>query len=293
MAEQIPVLLDTDIGSDIDDAVALAYLLREPRCELLGATTVTGDVQKRAALVEIVCDAAGRPHVPIHCGRRNVLVNGPGQPNVPHYAAVEQRHHHLHREESSAVEFLRRTIRSRPGEIVLLTIGPFSNVAALFALDPEIPFLLREVVSMGGSFFEPGRREWNALVDPVATSIVYSTPRKAHRSIGLDVTLQCRMSAAEVRRRFDREPLLTVRAMAETWFESVPEITFHDPLTAALIFHPDICTYRSGRVHVDLSEDAEKGGLTRLEEGEGPDRVADAVSPEAFFDSYFEVFQSR
>ena len=57
MEERVPLLFDTDIGSDIDDAVALAYLLREPRCELLGITTVTGEPLKRAMLADAVCRA--------------------------------------------------------------------------------------------------------------------------------------------------------------------------------------------------------------------------------------------
>jgi len=68
MPDRIPILLDTDPGSDIDDVLALAYLLRQPRCELVGVTTVTGDVAKRAAIVEVVCRAYGHPHVPIHLG---------------------------------------------------------------------------------------------------------------------------------------------------------------------------------------------------------------------------------
>ncbi len=59
--DTLPVLLDTDIGSDIDDAVALAYLLRQPRCELLGITTVSGEPDKRAMLADAVCRAGG-PH---------------------------------------------------------------------------------------------------------------------------------------------------------------------------------------------------------------------------------------
>src|SRR5579859_2258646 len=135
---RIPVQLDTDIGSDIDDAVALAYLLKEPRCDLLGITTVTGDVQKRAALAEIVCAAAGRSDIPIHCGRREPLNGGPGQPLVPQYEAVSDRAHTRDWPENTAVEFMRGVIRSRPGEVVLLSIGPYSNLALLFGLDPEI-----------------------------------------------------------------------------------------------------------------------------------------------------------
>src|SRR5579862_3167919 len=182
MADKTAVLLDTDIGSDIDDALALAYLLKQPRCELLGVTTVTGDVQKRAALAEIVCQAAGRIEVPIHCGRRDTLAGGPGQPNVPQYETVKERPHRLDRAENSAFDFLRQTIRSRPGEVVLLSIGPFGNLATLFAVDPEIPRLTKGIVSMAGVFFAPGRREWNALCDPVATSIAYAANRPNHLS---------------------------------------------------------------------------------------------------------------
>ena len=67
--DRIPVLLDTDIGSDIDDAVCLAYLLRQPRCELLGVTTVSGrEPRLRASLADGICRAAGRDDVPIHSG---------------------------------------------------------------------------------------------------------------------------------------------------------------------------------------------------------------------------------
>lgn len=58
------VLLDTDIGTDVDDAVCLAYLLSHPACELLGITTVTGEAQKRASLASVLCEVAGR-NVPI------------------------------------------------------------------------------------------------------------------------------------------------------------------------------------------------------------------------------------
>src|SRR4051794_8540089 len=111
MSPTVPVLVDTDIGSNVDDALALAYLLRQPRCELLGVTTVTGDVGRRAAVAEILCRSAGRGDVPVHCGAADLLLLGPGQPNVPHYDAVR---HHLHRTDrpaGTAVEFLRRAVR--------------------------------------------------------------------------------------------------------------------------------------------------------------------------------------
>ena len=292
-AQTIPVLFDTDIGSDIDDAVALAYLLRQPRCELLGITTVTGDVQRRAALAEVVCRAAGREDVPIHCGRREPLAYGKGQPSVPQYDAIAGEPHRVDRPEATAVGFLRDTIRARPGEIVLLTVGPLGNVATLFALDPEIPSLLKGIVSMAGVFFAEGRREWNVVVDPEAAAIVYAARRRDHASFGLDVTERCRMAADEVERRFVGEPLATVRRMAQKWFEHAEEITFHDPLAAAAIFHPALCTMRSGHVRVLLDADPETSGGTRLDPGEGADRVADGVDAKAFFEEYFAVTRTN
>lgn len=286
--DRLPVLLDTDIGNDIDDAVALAYLARQPRCELLGVTTVSGDVQKRAALAEVVLRAAGREDVPIYPGRSEPLLKGRGQPEVGQYETIRRLPHRLDREPDSAVEFLRRTIRSRPHEITLLTIGPYSNVALLFALDPEIPFLLKGVVSMGGRFFGTEGPEWNALVDSTASAMVYHAPRRDHLSVGLNVTLQCRMPAAEVRRRFTGEPLATVLTLAEAWFSHTEEITFHDPLAATLIFHPGLCGTRKGRIAVD-----ETNGSTTLVEGEGPDRVADTVDVPAFFEEFFAVASKR
>jgi len=288
--DRIPVLLDTDIGSDIDDAMALAYLLRQKRCELVGITTVTGDVQQRAALAEVVCHAAGRKNIPIHCGRRDVLVSGPGQPNVPQYAAIHNLPHRMDRPENSAVEYLRKTIRARPGEITLLSIGPFGNIALLFALDPEIPFLLKSFVSMAGVFFAGDHGEWNAVCDPTATSIVAHTPRKSHLWVGLDVTTKCTLEAQEVRKRFVGEPLRTVSTLAETWFMGTKTATFHDPLAAALIFHPELCEYESGQVKAPLvGAGGEKAGFTTIEPGPGPDQVAKIVSVEGFFDEFFSV----
>src|SRR6476469_8774674 len=82
MPEPLPVLFDTDIGSDIDDAVALAYLLQEPRCELLGITTVSGEARERAMLADAVCRAAGREGVPIHSGTELPLLGPARQPEA-------------------------------------------------------------------------------------------------------------------------------------------------------------------------------------------------------------------
>ena len=72
------ILLDTDIGSDIDDCLALAYLLKEPDCEILGITTVSGEADKRAAMVDAICRNVGITDMPIFRERsgRSLGVSG-------------------------------------------------------------------------------------------------------------------------------------------------------------------------------------------------------------------------
>jgi purine nucleosidase len=293
MNTSIPVLLDTDPGSDIDDAVAIAYLLRQKRCELLGITTVSGNVQERAALAEVVCRAAGRTDIPIHCGVSGPILWGPGQPRVPQYQAIVNRPHRLDRRTGDGIDFLRTTIRSRPGEITLLAIGPMTNIALLFAIDPELPKLLKGMVSMAGSFFmNADHSEWNCRVDPIACAATYAQVPDGHISVGLDVTTKCRLPADEVRQRFAGLPVLdVVLEMAEVWFHRIPHITFHDILAAALLFKPDLCTYVDGQVQVEVSPTHEHGGRTTLQAGSGKHRVAKSVDAPAFFDEFFSVFE--
>jgi len=294
MSETISVLLDTDPGSDIDDAVCIAYLLKQSRCKLVGITTVSGDVVKRAALVEMLCNAAGRRDIPIHAGLPGPLLHGPGQPNVPQYEAVRGRPHRSDYVPGSAIEFMRQTIRSRPGEITLLAIGPMTNIAVLFAIDPEIPSLLKGMVSMAGVFTPGhpwGEAEWNCWTDSIACAMTYAHVPRGHLSVGLDVTTQCQMHRDEVKQRFAVPVLDVVYDMAAAWFQHSEKITFHDPLAAALLFKPELCEYATGTIDVVVDKQHKVGGRTPFTPStDGPHRIATTVNPDAFFEHYFGVF---
>ena len=244
------MLFDTDIGTDIDDAVCLAYLLAQPACELLGITTVSGEATKRAMLASALCRVAGKD-IPILPGAEEPLLIAQRQPRAQQADALGDWPHSSAFSQGSAVEFLRQTIRSHPGEVTLLAVGPLTNVSLLFRIDPEIPRLLKGLVLMCGQFFgrSPGRGpvEWNASCDPHAAAIVYQSAVATHRSHGLDVTQRVRMPAKEVRARFQAPLLEPVTAFAEVFFRRRGEITFHDPLAAATIFDDGICTFARGQ----------------------------------------------
>ena len=289
------VLYDTDIGSDIDDAVSLAYLLANPDCELLGVTTVSGDTIARAKMASVLTKIA-KKNIPILPGVQQCLVTEQKQPDVPQAVALDKWDHDTKFSHGGAIEFMRQTIRANPGEVILLGTGPMTNIAALFAVDEEIPKLLKSLVIMCGVFSNrvPGlwRLEWNALVDPVAAAMVYRAKPPIHRSIGIDVTIQVTMPAAEVRKNFMAPLLRPVLDFAEVWFQRSEKITFHDPLAAATIFDNKLCGFEKGHVDVEFKSD-KLSGMTIWNEGKdkGYHEVALTVDSKRFFNHFFGFFK--
>lgn len=146
------ILLDTDIGTDIDDAITMSYLLKQKRCELLGITVTGGETEKRAALASVMCRAAGRPDLPIYPGPDRPLLVRQKECFAPQAKILRDWEHQESFPRGEAIAFMRRTIRANPGEVTLLAIAPLTNIALLFASDPEIPSLLKRLVLMGGRF---------------------------------------------------------------------------------------------------------------------------------------------
>jgi inosine-uridine nucleoside N-ribohydrolase len=101
------------------------------------------------------------------------------------------------------------------------------------------------------------------------------------------------MPADEVRKRFTSPPVPLVLKMAEIWFSQRDKITFHDPLAAASIFQPNLCSYEDGSIQIHIDPAAQRTGNTifhRNEPAPAPHRVAKSVNAPAFFAEFFSVF---
>lgn len=287
------ILLDTDIGSDIDDAVCLAYLLAQPECDLVGITTVSGEPDKRAMLASALCTEAGA-EVPIFPGAPNPILGRQYQPRAPQAETPPKWEHRTDFPQGKAIGFMRDVIRENPGEVVLLGIGPLTNIALLFTMDPEIPSLLKGLVLMCGVFVKSisvRNIEWNALCDPYAAAVVYNSRAPMQRTVSLDVTTEVVMDADEVRGKFGAGLLKLVRDFAEVWFQRQPRVTFHDPLAAAVIFDDSICNFKRCIVEVELESSALRGMTIDVPDPEtGPHEAAATVDKERFFDHFFGAF---
>jgi purine nucleosidase len=162
------VILDTDIGDDIDDAFALALVLRSPELRLLGIETAFGDTELRARLVDRYLAAVARTDIPVLAGVETKEI---------HFTQAAYARQWPSRKHPDAVAFLLDQIRAHPGQITLIAIGPLFNIEAAIAKDPVTFRKLKRVVIMGGSVYrgydaKDGDRnsfpspEWNILCDP-------------------------------------------------------------------------------------------------------------------------------
>src|SRR5579872_261824 len=121
LKKKIPIVVDTDIGSDIDDAFALALILRSPELNLLGVTTVSGDTQARARLTAKLLWEDGRRTVPVVAGE-------PGKPLPSEQTRWAQKFSSSQIRREKATTFLDSLFRRRPGQITLVCIGPLTNI---------------------------------------------------------------------------------------------------------------------------------------------------------------------
>lgn len=195
--KKTPVILDTDIGDDIDDALALVFALRCEEIRLLGVTTVMGHTKEKAQMASSLLQAAGFPDIPVFAGCSEQL----GQENrgmqFPcQYVEEIMRQIPVNREH--AVDFMIRTAMNAEEEITLLAIGPLTNIAVALMKEPELKKRIKRIVLMGGAYYFHFV-EWNIYCDPEAANIVFQSgiPLTA---VGLDVTKKCVMTDEHLER---------------------------------------------------------------------------------------------
>ncbi|HEX2917555.1 MAG TPA: nucleoside hydrolase [Edaphobacter sp.] len=272
------VIVDTDIGDDVDDAFALSLALASPELHLAGISSAWGDTALRARMIDRMLCETGRDSIPVNAGvpthSRTTFSQAPWA-----RAGIAQSH-------GDAVAFLLDRIRAHPHQITLLALGPLTNIGAAIDRDPTTFRQLRGVVLMGGSVHRgygapdaPPEPEYNIARDPASA-------RKLFRSgvpifmLPLDST-QLKFDDARRSQLASVSTPLTdaLQVLVAEWSRSshTPTPTLFDAVAAAYLIDPATCPMTS--FHLDVDE----RGMTLPTQGAPNAQVCLQPHPEAFF----------
>ena len=260
-----PIILDCDPG--VDDALAIAFAAGSPEIDLVGITTVAGNVglDKTTANALAVASFVGAKDVPVTAGSAAPLLRPPlaaqyvhgdsglgGAVLPPPVRAAEDGH---------AIDYIIDTIGAARGEITLVATGPMTNIGLALRREPRLATWVRNFVIMGGSASRGNMNhaaEFNIWADPEAAAIVFNAGWTV-RMIGLDVTLLARATAA-VRERMrvlgslGSQLLLPALAQYRDSHASMGEPPVHDVCAIVSIADPSVFEYTPARVQVPSSE---------------------------------------
>jgi len=268
MPIQHRVIFDTDIGTDVDDILALAFLLGSPEITVEGVTTVYGDVGLRARMVLKLLQLRGVEGIPVHIGVSQPLlgldpVYWPGHEGV---GLLNDDDDLPEPSAAHAVDFLIDHVLANPGEMELLAVGPLTNVATAIVREPRFATSLKRLVIMGGridvSDTTSGPAEHNIKCDPEASHVVFASGAPIEL-VPLDVTLRAHIRQLGVdalrKRGTPYHDALADQVARYPGFVSRGGSTFlHDPLAAMAVVNPDLLGWTAYHVGVEL-----RGTLTR------------------------------
>jgi inosine-uridine nucleoside N-ribohydrolase len=285
------IIIDTDIGSDIDDAFAVGLALHSPEFKILGLTSAWGDTHLRARLLSRFLKETGRTDIPIAMG---IVKHPPGKVDALSQAAYAEGGPADVRY-PNAVDFLLEQIRLHPGEITLISIGPETNLGAAIDRDAATFHKLKRVVLMGGSVyrgysqFNYGKTrgpepEWNILCDIQAAQKVFSSGVPLY-VMPLDST-QIKLQELERAEIFRSGTALSdaLLVLYSQWSRGAAQTpTLFDAVAVAYAMHPELCPAQPMRLRVD------EQGYTRVEAGAPNAQVCLRSSS----DQFLEFFMPR
>jgi len=257
----IPIIFDTDIGDDIDDALALALALQSPELDVRAVTTVIDDTESRTRLAWKELGLYGRRDIALGTGASEPLLD-------PRHTSRARQFEVLTPEDVApaaagrrAADLIVETLLASPQKLTLVPVGPLTNIALALKLEPRIKEKIERIVLMGGAF-DLLRSEYNIQRDRAAAQIVFSSGVPI-TAVGLDVTTRCKLEGSDLdRMRSAQNPAsrFLVRLIGLWQNENSERYpTLHDPLAVAATFLPALIETQAGRVQVETSSPLTNG----------------------------------
>lgn len=280
----VKIFVDTDIGSNVDDAFALAIAAKLPDAEIIGVTTVGSMVAVRAQLARKVLISVGKRGIPVSAGCGQGLIEPPSR-HFPEQAPVLDEVDKLFFPPANGTDFLRDAIKRHPGELVVVTLGAMTNLALALRAEPALCRLIRRLVVMAGTE-ALHYAETNIRSDPEAAHIVFNSgipfvmvPKDITQHAVMPETLVERLSKSG-------SPLCKLLwEMTKIWLQTTgaKAPVLNDPLAVAVAVYPDIAKLERVRVEVELRGIHTRGYTIVTPEPTGPGWLVRSVDWDKFW----------
>lgn len=288
--QRIKIIFDCDLGSDIDDAFALALILSSPEFDVLGITLDHGLTQERARIACKMLQLTGKTDIPVAVGRQTPLVAGVDRdlaPYDPQYYWAKG-FDALKPIVTPAADFIIETLKKYPQQVILITVGPVPNIVDVMKKDPGALKLAKHVYSMFGSFYlgygnnPVPDAEWNVRADIPASKVFVNSGAKITYA-GLDITTFVRLEQANRARLLLRQTPLTnaLCGLYSLWGHETPVL--YDAVAVGMVLWPEL--FETRPAHVQVIE----GGYTVIIEGKEPNAlVGMKIQQEKFLKLFME-----
>ncbi|MCA8884218.1 MAG: nucleoside hydrolase [Rhodobacteraceae bacterium] len=303
------IIIDTDPGQD--DAVAILLALAAPELQVLGITTVAGNVPLAltARNARVICELAGRPDIFVFAGAdrplQRTLVTAEhvhGKTGLDGIALPEPR---MPLQDAHAVDFIVQTLRDEPpGAVTVCTLGPLTNIAMALQKAPDIAERIAAIVLMGGAYFEVGN------ITPAAEFNIYVDPEAAHKvfASGIDLTVMPldvthKALTTETHLQAFRDMGTRVGDAVAAWtdfFErfdkekyATPGAPLHDPCVIAYLLRPDLFSGRHVNVEIELHSALTRGMTVADWWGVTPRRPNAMFMGDVDADGFFALLAER
>ena len=284
---RIPIILDTDIGDSIDDALALAFALHSPELDVRAVTTVIDDVESKTRLAWKMLGIYNRRDIALAMGASEPLLDPIMSSQSKEFDVLTRNDAVPDAARKRAPDLIIDTVLQSRGKITVVAIGPLTNIALALKTDPRIKNNIERIVIVGGAYFS-SETEYNVKRDRAAAEIVFHSGVPI-AAVGLDVTAQCKLREQDLDRlRLANDPsgnfLVRLIDLAEQQTHE-PNPTLYDPLAIAAVFRPDLLEMQAGTVDVPLSGT----GQTLFKAAAGAKtQVGVRVNAPAFLDLFVE-----
>jgi inosine-uridine nucleoside N-ribohydrolase len=271
LPQKVPVLLDTDLGSDVDEAFALALILGSPELELRGVTTVSGDTNVRALMACRFLTMTGRRHTPVAAGAAPQPAREIRGQYQYYYHPDVIFNRTIRPVKEPAVEFLHARLKGQPGQITLLATGPLTNIARLIREHPESKTGIKRIILLGSAIRADVKAAQEVFASGVPLVVIPS-----------HITKSLKLSEDDARRVFAPVTALSLQVQALYQLADDPTPTLASPLVAALCFEERFVKFEEQHVEVGNEGDMRPG------KGKPNARVAQSVQSKEFLKWYVE-----